>query len=65
MKPYGKKHKKSTLGIHDSNKCGCEVCNNLGWKISNKRERKLIKTEIQFAYEDAAEPILQTDGKGL
>jgi hypothetical protein len=65
MKPYGKKHKKSTLGIHDSNICGCEVCNNLGWEISNKRERKLIKTELQFQYEETDSPILQTDSKRL
>lgn len=65
MKPYGQKHKKSKLGIHNSDKCGCELCNTGGWKKLKSRERSSIKTEIQSNYEDTAEPILPIDCEGL
>jgi len=50
MKPYGKKPKKSKLGIHSSDACGCEVCNTHGWKVSKSRERQDITEEIQTLY---------------
>ena len=50
MKPYGQKKIKSTLGIHNSDKCHCEVCNTKGWKKSKSRERQLIKTELEYEY---------------
>ena len=65
MKPYGQKKKKSTLGIHCSDRCDCEVCNTKGWKKSKSRERKSIKTEIQSDYENAVEAVLQVDDEGL
>lgn len=52
MKTYGKKHKKSKLGIHNSDVCGCEVCNTHGWKVSKSRERQDITSEIQTMYID-------------
>ncbi len=51
MKPYGIKSKKAKLGIHDSDVCDCELCNTKGWKKSKKRQRKLIKTELQLEHE--------------
>ena len=50
MKPYGQKHKKTTLGHHNSDNCGCEVCNTGGWKISKSRERQDITNEIDTLY---------------
>lgn len=65
MKPYGKKHKKSFLNLHDSNKCYCEVCNNSNWKNSKSRERGLIKTELQYEYEETDLSVPQIDGERL
>lgn len=42
MKPYGQKKKKSKLGVHSSDKCGCEACNNSNWKIMKSRDRNLL-----------------------
>ena len=39
MKPYGQKKAKAKLGIHPSDRCGCEVCNTGGWKVLKSRER--------------------------
>lgn len=39
MKPYGKKKSKTKLGLHNSDKCHCELCNTFGWKIFKSRER--------------------------
>lgn len=61
MKPFGQKKKKSNLGIHNSDKCGCEVYNTEGWNKSKSRERSLIKIEIQSQHEDANHPVLQVD----
>jgi predicted RNA-binding protein len=61
MKPYGQKNKKSKLGIHNSDKCHCELCNTKGWKKFKSRDRQLIKTELQLEHEDANHPILQTN----
>lgn len=55
MKPYGKKHKKSKLGIHGSDNCGCEVCNTGGWKVSKSRERQDITNEIQTLHMDGGD----------
>lgn len=47
MKAYGIKHQKSKLGIHDSDKCGCEVCNNQNWSIIKRRERHNEKLTLK------------------
>jgi hypothetical protein len=49
MKPYGKKPQKSKLTIHCADEC--DTCNNKGWKISKKRERK-TKIPLDFPEKD-------------
>lgn len=46
MKPYGQKKEKAKLGIHPSDRCGCEVCNTGGWKVLKSRERASIHVEL-------------------
>jgi len=51
MKAYGIKHQKSKLGIHDSDRCGCTLCNNKDWSVVKGRERlneKLIVAENEL-----------------
>lgn len=52
MKPYGQKHKKSKLGIHNSDVCHCEVCNTGGWNKSKSRERTSEKSELNSLPEE-------------
>lgn len=65
MKPYGKKKEKTRLGLHESDICGCEVCNNSKWKISKCRERSVIKTQLQLGNEETNELVLSSDDEGL
>lgn len=39
MKPYGQKQEKTRRGIHNSDNCGCEICNTGGWKVLKSRAR--------------------------
>ena len=39
MKPYGQKPEKTKKGLHNSDNCGCEICNTGGWKVLKSRER--------------------------
>jgi len=52
MKPYGQKKEKTLKGIHNSDNCGCEICNTGGWKVLKSRERKPTDPELHVNYTD-------------
>lgn len=54
MKPYGQKQEKTVKGIHNSDNCGCEICNTGAWKVLKSRERKhyYIEDEEPVSFDD-------------
>src|SRR6478735_11490430 len=66
MKPYGQKKEKTRKGMHNSDNCGCEICNTVGWKVLKSRERKTVSDELnltlpedpKLTYDDFSEMVV-------
>lgn len=71
MKPYGQKQEKTLKGMHNSDNCSCEICNNGRWKIAKSRSRHPVDFEsyTNLQFEDIEHMVVverfEKDGKEL